>query len=253
MRVKGLEAFLDSLDISSGKSRRMDCPQCGGSNTFSVTNDHGTLLYNCYKAGCSLHGKASGRFTLEDVLSVLEKRKSVHMAFLPPSYFVQGTVYKGVATFSDRRDNRQVFLVRNQQGKTVDAIGKALTPGVTPKWKRYGSSQWPLVVGPYEGIGVVVEDAYSACAVAATGCYSGIAILGTNIHSGFMDWAVGFKGLIVALDYDATTKGLDYALKLSWFLPTTSVILKRDLKHYGPEEICEQLKQAREVLEPTNV
>jgi hypothetical protein len=248
MYVKGLGEFLEGLDIGSGKSRRMDCPKCGGSNTFSVTNDHGTLLYNCYKAGCSLHGKTSGRFTLEDIQSLLEKRPSKDVSFSPPSYFVQGDMYRGMDTLSDRRENRQVFLVRNQQGKPVDAIGRALTQGVKPKWKRYGSSQWPLVVGPYEGIGVVVEDAYSACAVYATGIYSGVAILGTNIHSGFMDWAVGFKGLIVALDYDAATKGLDYALKLSWWLPTTSVILKRDLKHYGPEEICEQLKQARETL-----
>lgn len=250
MRVKGLGEFLEGLDIGSGKSRRMDCPQCGGSNTFSVTNDHGTLLYNCYKAGCSLHGKAAGRFTLEDLQRVLEKQLQPLVPFVLPSHFVPSVSSKGLReVYLDVRENREVFVVKNQQGRIVDAIGKALTPGVKPKWKRYGSSQWPLVVGPYEGIGVVVEDAYSACAVAATGCYSGIAILGTNIHSGFMDWAVGFKGLIVALDYDAAGKGLEYSLKLSWWLPTTSVILKRDLKHYGPEEICEQLKQAREVLE----
>jgi len=249
MYVRGLKEFLDGLDVSPGLSRRVDCPGCGGGNSFSVTNDHGTLLFNCYKASCTLHGATDGQFTIEDIQKVLARREEYVPPFSTPSHFVPSLPYKGVETRKDVRENRQVFLVLNKEGRTVDAIGKALTPGVKPKWKRYGRSETPFVAGPYGGIGVIVEDCYSAASVGATGLYSGIAILGTNIADGFMAWAKHFKALIVALDYDASSKGAEYVKKLSWFKPCTNVILKRDLKHYQSEEIIEQLKDAREVLD----
>ena len=48
--------YLTGLDIVDGGSIRMDCPECKGRKTFTVSNLNGQLLWNCYKAGCNISG-----------------------------------------------------------------------------------------------------------------------------------------------------------------------------------------------------
>jgi len=248
MYVSGLKELIDGLALPSGRSRRIDCPGCGGRNTFSVTNDRGTVVFNCFKASCDLHGATGGSFTLDDIRKILEPTPN-KAHFVIPDYFVPDVMYKGVGTFRDIRERRQVFIVKSPTGKIIDAIGRSPSPDITPKWKRYASSSWPFVAGPYSGIAVLVEDVYSAIAVSCTMEYTGVALLGTNLHDGYSEWAKLFKGVIVALDYDASGKGVDISRKLSWTLPSTSIILKRDLKVYEPDEIKNQLREARKYIE----
>ena len=39
--------IITDLDLSNGQTKRMDCPNCGGKNTFTVTNNLGSLVWNC--------------------------------------------------------------------------------------------------------------------------------------------------------------------------------------------------------------
>jgi len=244
-----LRQHLDGLEIPSGSTKRSDCPLCGGSNSFSVTNNAGVLLFNCYRAGCTAHGATEGSFTLNDAESVYARMAGTSskpdVSFTIPGHFkpINGEVEK----YLDVKENRTVYLIRDYLGKAVDAAGRTNVKGVRPKWKRYGKSEHPYVAGPFSGIAVIVEDCISAEAVRKSG-YTGIALLGTNLGSYSMGLLRVFDGAIVALDYDATGKGISITEKLSWYLPTTSVILREDLKYFNAEQIKEQLKNAREYL-----
>lgn len=48
--------FIQNIDVTEGNTVRMDCPECRGRKTFTVSNIHGQLLWNCYKASCSISG-----------------------------------------------------------------------------------------------------------------------------------------------------------------------------------------------------
>ena len=37
-------------DVPNGTTKRTNCPNCGGRNTFTVTNNLGSLVWKCYKA-----------------------------------------------------------------------------------------------------------------------------------------------------------------------------------------------------------
>ena len=38
--------IISDLDIQNGNTKRMDCPNCGGVKTFTVTNNMGSLCGN---------------------------------------------------------------------------------------------------------------------------------------------------------------------------------------------------------------
>ena len=42
------------VDLAVGDSKRVNCPNCGGIKTFTITNSEGKLLWNCYKASCNV-------------------------------------------------------------------------------------------------------------------------------------------------------------------------------------------------------
>ena len=38
----------DDYDVANGETKRLDCPACKGFKTFSITNNMGSLMWNCY-------------------------------------------------------------------------------------------------------------------------------------------------------------------------------------------------------------
>ena len=51
--MNNIYKFVSDMDIPNGTTKRMDCPKCGGYKTFTVTNNMGSLVWNCYKASCT--------------------------------------------------------------------------------------------------------------------------------------------------------------------------------------------------------
>ena len=49
---------INDIDISMGETKRMNCPVCNGYKTFTITNNMGQKLWNCYKASCSVGGSS---------------------------------------------------------------------------------------------------------------------------------------------------------------------------------------------------
>ena len=42
--------IINNLTLTNGETKRMNCPTCNGYKTFTVTNNMGSIVWNCYKA-----------------------------------------------------------------------------------------------------------------------------------------------------------------------------------------------------------
>ena len=65
-----IKEYVEDLDLKLGYSKRMNCPNCNGYKTFTVTNNMGSLLWNCYKASCSVKGNTRVRLSVDDIKSM---------------------------------------------------------------------------------------------------------------------------------------------------------------------------------------
>ena len=60
-----LKQYVIDLDVRNDGSVRTNCPVCKGYKTFTVTNNMGVLLWNCYKVTCDVGGRSKVRLTIE--------------------------------------------------------------------------------------------------------------------------------------------------------------------------------------------
>ena len=210
-----IKQYISDMDISNGDTKRTNCPVCGGIKTFTATNNMGQLMWNCYKAGCSVSGGSRVRLTTDDIRSSLGSaaQETEAVPFQKPEWIVKSYIrikdfcYKWKLwsveqdLLYDVKEDRVVFPVVHNN-IMVDATGRALGKKL-PKWKRYGSSGYAYVSGEGE-IAVVVEDAISAAVAGATDAScTGVALLGTSLLSSHVEQLQGYTGAIVALDPDA--------------------------------------------------
>ena len=84
-------------------------------------------------------------------------------------------------------------------------------------------------------MGVLVEDAASACAISPVA--TGIALLGTNLRDVNIQQLKKFKHIHICLDPDATRKSIWMQSHLSYYVSCGIVRLEDDLKYFKPEEI----------------
>jgi len=242
--------IINDLSLVSGETRRMTCPSCNTKNTFTVTNDMGSIVWNCYRASCSTSGGTRQSLTADDIRKSLGfVAEETHVAtFVKPDWFVRD--YKKIASFCDQwqldaqglgllydvREHRVVFPVVHA-GDMVDATGRSLGKRI-PKWKRYGKSHLPYVSG-HGKTAVVVEDCISAAVVGDSGVYVGVAVLGTSLSTGHKDYLSQFSTAIVALDPDALPKTIKFAKELRTYVPNVKVLrLTDDLKYRQPTDMA---------------
>jgi hypothetical protein len=263
--------FIDTLDLDAGGTYRGNCPVCGGTNTFTVSNEMGNLLYNCYKAGCNVSGSRHVNmdvFTIKALLSsgmysdyasesyteALQQTFDMppYLTYAKPNVDIVNSFYEKWSvdpddTYFDVRQDRIVFVVRHGD-RIVDAVGRALY-GIQPKWLRYGSSPvpftYPFTPKSTSGhVGVIVEDAISAYVLhKLTGAY-GIALLGTQLTP-FHKWYIPqyFDSVIVALDPDALDKTMSIIMDLGDSIPSVRGLNLNDDLKYANEEDIDKLKE----------
>jgi hypothetical protein len=249
--------IISDLNISNGDSRRMNCPSCGGIKTFTVTNNMGSLVWNCYKASCRISGGKRVHLTSDDIRKSLGffMEETVAVPFAKPEWLVKddraissftnkwGLDANALGLLHDVKENRVVFPVMSSN-VMVDASGRSLG-AMLPKWKRYGKSVLPYSFGR-GSVAVVVEDCVSAAIVGATsvtGCfgsvvYTGVAVLGTSLSEGHKSFLTQFSTAIIALDPDALPKTLSFAKELRGYVNDVKVLrLTDDLKYRNEEDI----------------
>ena len=241
--------IISDLSLVNGETRRMTCPSCNSKNTFTVTNNMGSIVWNCYKASCSMSGGTRTTLTAEDIRKSLGfvAEETHTTTFTRPEWFVRD--YSKLSGFCDKweldaqqlglmydvKEHRVVFPVVHN-GVTVDATGRSLGNRI-PKWKRYGKSVLPYSFGRGK-TAVVVEDCISA-AVVGSGVCVGVAVLGTSLSNGHKEYLSQFSTAIIALDPDALPKTLQFAKELRGYVDTVKVLrLTDDIKYRMPTDMA---------------
>ena len=241
--------IISDMDISNGHTKRMDCPNCGGKKTFTVTNNMGSLMWNCYKVSCNVRGGNRVHLSADDIRTSFSNVKEfADDAFIFPDYIVphrnKRTIVKycyqygiepdDVSAMYDVKEDRIVFPI-SHDGKLVDATGRALSKRL-PKWKRYGKSGLPFTHG-CGNVAVVVEDCVSA-AVVGYGSFVGVALLGTSLQDAHKGYLAQFSTAVIALDPDALPKTLQMAKELRGHVNDVRVLrLTDDLKYRNPTDM----------------
>ena len=252
-----IQDHISDMDIVNGETKRTNCPVCAGVRTFTATNNMGQLVWNCYKAGCSVSGGTRTHLTSDDIrksLGVVEEETGA-VTFTKPEWIVQNHFEvqgfcetweidaRDLGLLYDVREHRVVFPVIHNN-IMVDATGRALGKKL-PKWKRYGKNPLPYAYG-YGKTGVVVEDCVSAAIVGATGSsgcseggvYVGVAVLGTSLSEAHKQYLSQFTTVVIALDPDALPKTLQFAKELRGYVNDVKVLrLTDDLKYRNPTDI----------------
>ena len=240
--------IISDMNIPNGSTKRMTCPICKGYNTFTVTNNMGSLVWNCYKASCTVSGGTRVHLTVDDIRKGFgdAEQYASQDTFSMPEYIVPanfdvaewamelyGLDVDEVGILYDVKEHRAVFPVVHD-GKTVDATGRALGKRL-PKWKRYGKSGLPYSHGCGK-VAVVVEDCVSA-AVVGNDVWQGIAVLGTSLQESHKKYLAQFSTAIIALDPDALPKTLAMAKELRGHVNDVRVLrLTDDLKYRNPTD-----------------
>ena len=87
-----LYSILNNIEeLSNGETKRLDCPECGGYKTFTATNNMGRLLWNCYKASCSISGSKPVHMSVNDIRQAIERKEKAQEGFVMPEYVVPYT------------------------------------------------------------------------------------------------------------------------------------------------------------------
>jgi hypothetical protein len=241
---------LNNYDVSDGETQRMDCPVCRGKNTFSITNNMGDLVWNCYKVSCTVSGSTRVGMSIDDIKARFKKIETVDdIEFELPEYVVSrsGGLYMNrwcdrwglnadkLGLMYDVKEDRVVFPVVHD-GKIVDATGRSLGKRI-PKWKRYGNSGLPYVHGCGK-VAVVVEDCVSAAVVGDWSSYVGVALLGTSLQDSHRSYLSQFSTALIALDPDALTKSLQMAKELRGYVSDVRPVkLEDDIKYCNPTDM----------------
>ena len=246
-------SFIQNLDIQESETIRMDCPECKGRKTFTVTNNNGQLLWNCYKASCNVRGTHKMRMSAESIyrrLNMIEDNTITDFC-MPVNIVPLSSEYEQAMAWAfgwglspnrhglmyDIREHRVVFPVVHE-GITVDATGRAIGKRL-PKWKRYGSNRLPYTYG-YGKVAVVVEDCISA-AVVGDDRHTGVALMGTSMSNEQKQYLSQFSTALVALDRDAVSKALQLARELDGVVDKVKVLMLKDDLKYGNDRDIELL------------
>ena len=239
--------IVSDMDVAVGTTVRTECPSCG-QRTFTVTNEMGTLKWNCFRASCTVKGSTQVSMSIDDIKTVLLGHESDDkpVPFALPEYIVTppwvvlewaselyGLDAQELGLMYDVKDSRVVFPIRHD-GQIVDATGRALDKSPI-KWKRYGKSSLPYVHGCGKTAGVV-EDCVSAAVVGGDD-YVGVAVLGTSLLDEHKRYLTQFSTAIIALDPDALMKSIEFARELQSYVDDVRVVkLTDDLKYRNPED-----------------
>ena len=234
-----INMYINDLDLSIGESKRLNCPSCSGYKTFTVTNNMGQMLWNCYKSSCQLSGSKRVSLSVSDIKKHRQNIEKDNEPFVMPEYIVpyDKESYYGIPNdklMYDVKEHRVVFPVIHE-GKVVDANGRSLGKRI-PKWKRYGKSDLPFVSG-HGKVAVVVEDCVSA-SVLDSEVYVGVAVLGTSLSESHKRYLSQFSTAIIALDPDALPKTMSFAKELRAYVKDVKVLrLQDDLKYKRKDDI----------------
>jgi len=265
VRKTSIRQFVTDLGLKEGDRHRGDCPECRGRNTFTATNVLGDIKYNCFKLGCTVGGIHGTDMTAAEIHRRLEEQqlqraytniKKEKDTMEIPEYVVtpkaSHTKYQryikrwGIAighTMYDVKDERVVFPIK-QDGRIIDAVGRAVGKKQQPKWYRYTGEADYYTIGEAKTL-LIVEDVVSAIVAFQEIPYvTAMAILGTSLSPKHMEKIGEYDKVIIALDPDAIGKTVEYRREIELWTgnKTVAMNLIDDIK-YREYEDMDKLKE----------
>lgn len=64
--------YAEDMSVPRSAHKRTDCPICGGTNSFSVSNERGQVKFNCFRNSCSVAGFADkANYSYDDLKSAV--------------------------------------------------------------------------------------------------------------------------------------------------------------------------------------
>ena len=163
-----IKDYIEAMAVPEGVSHRSNCPVCGHNNSFSVSNEHNVLLYNCFYASCNISGKVQGMvhrsgqsrkqeigFSLETATWVPVERSPLSMDYIRDNNIFHAYQNRFCNIQYDVKEDRCVFSIY-KESTIVDAVGRSLK-NRKPKWKRYASSKLPFITKNKSDVAVIVE------------------------------------------------------------------------------------------------
>lgn len=224
------------------------CAFCG-ERKMSILRGGGQIKFQCFRASCGKRGVLNDRRSIEDVRGILVNRTKPRVqnhSDLPRfQTAVENTpegsellLRMGAEAAYERglckitfapRENRVLIYTRSEKG----AVGRSVS-GQPPKWMTYGDCSEGIEVGSGPTV-VIVEDAFSACAVGQLDNYTGFALLGTKFKPKYNLVLKKYNRAVICLDKDASRVAFSITKEIN--VPSTMRFLKRDLKHCTPDEI----------------
>ena len=237
-----------SLCLLENQNYTACCPYCG-ERKMSILRGGGQIKFQCFRASCGMRGIINEKRSIENLRGLLVHRTKprVHNFSDLPKFQTQiknspaasklvqqmgaQTAYeRKLCKFSyATRENRVLIHTRAEKG----AVGRSIS-GQRPKWMTYGDCSEGIEVGS-GSILVIVEDAFSACAVGQLHKYTGFALLGTKFKQSYSPLMKNYAKCIICLDKDASRTALSITREIT--IPSTIRFLRRDLKHYAANEI----------------
>ena len=256
-----IKSYIQDLDLQDGQTMRKDCPLCRGINTFTASNLDGKVMWNCYKANCTLRGNTKVNIDVSRIRQRLNKSRldidNASDVFEIPEWIVptrtnsindfliRWNIYD-VEVLCDIKQERAVFPIRNTKTNTiVGATGRAMNPRSFPKWLKYGNCSVPYIPTiaseSKSNVAVVVEDAISACVVSKHFGHrgvTGLALLGTSLGEEHVAEIIKYDKVIVALDPDALPKTLAIVKTIRSHMQNINALkLADDLKYANPQDM----------------
>lgn len=224
--------FVEGLHVTYNTSVRIDCPCCGGNNTFSVSHTNTGVVWYCFRDSCKIKGYKKGKIDLFAAEDFLEPKQKEVIKPLPIKDFV-GWVNVEASTeameylyknncmeayklepnrfFYDKTQERIVFVQYSTANTVKLATGRSLK-GQVPKWFKYLALpgvyfEAPTFIGDTDTI-FIAEDCASACSLSRLD-YA-LALCGTNYSLYALSHILpqAKERVVICLDNDAQLTAL---------------------------------------------
>src|SRR6056300_390844 len=96
--------IVKDLDVPNGMTKRINCPVCQGYKTFTVTNNKGKMIWNCYKATCETKGGHRVHLSVQDIRDAItdDVTDTGDVEFVLPNFVVPHGAREEVMDFCKR-------------------------------------------------------------------------------------------------------------------------------------------------------
>ena len=249
--------LLEYMGLEDSSTRAGECcPACGGGSTkegtLSVSKREGLLLWKCHRASCGFAGAAtSGSQAYNRTTEPMHTRGMVGRTIARESNMVDGPARQYLASKYgitdehiaryelgwDDDSQRLAIPVQDFRGERLGVVLRSIS-GQQPKSKTHTEKDaisW-FVNHTAPGV-IIVEDQFSA--IRASDFLTSVALLGTHLNEERVSQirASKFNPVYLALDADAWSTAVKWALKYRTELRPQLIKLTKDIKDMSDEEL----------------